>query len=125
MHVVVAVVVFGVTAGCSSATTTAGTSGNRRVLLASEIATIPGTTAYDAIMRLRPEFLRTRGADSPSNPLPMTPEIYVDDMHLGGIETLRTLRAEQIARVEYLGASDATTRFGTGHTAGVILIKTR
>jgi hypothetical protein len=29
---------------------------------------------------------------------------------------------ELIRQVEYLGASDATTRYGTGHSGGAILV---
>ncbi len=85
----------------------------------------PGWTAWDMIAHLRPEFLRTRGALSPRNPVPVRAEVYVDNMHFGNLESLKTLSAEQIVRVEYLNAGDATTRFGTGHMGGAILIQTR
>jgi hypothetical protein len=38
---------------------------------------------------------------------------------------LRQVRAQNIATMEFMGPSDATTRFGTGHVGGAILIVTR
>ena len=32
---------------------------------------------------------------------------------------------DQIQRIEYINAADATTRYGTDHVGGALLIKTR
>jgi len=122
---ILAVVVLLSAAGCAASTSTGRGPGNRNVLTAAEIRTAQGSTAHEVISQLRPEYLRTRGANSPTNPLPVTAEVYLDGLHFGSIESLGSLRAEQIVRVEYLNASDATTRFGTGHTGGAILISTK
>jgi hypothetical protein len=43
----------------------------------------------------------------------------------GGLDFLQTIRVEMVEQMEYLDASDATTRFGTGHGGGAIVVLTR
>jgi outer membrane receptor protein involved in Fe transport len=62
---------------------------------------------------------------SPANPIPPRAEVYVDGVHFGDIESLKTISVTVLKRVEYLSAMDATTRFGTNNTGGAILISTR
>ena len=45
-------------------------------------------------------------------------------MHRGGVEELRSIRAEHVVEIRYMSASEATTRFGTGYTGGLILVTT-
>jgi hypothetical protein len=89
----------------------------RGVVTRAELATVDGLTAYDAIMRLRPIYLYGRGG--------YYPKVYVDGLHYGEMASLRDLWAGDIEEIQYLHAADATTRFGTGHTGGAILVFTR
>jgi len=79
---------------------------------------------YDAIRRLRSDWLRIRGATS-------TREggggivVYVDGVRAGGVDRLEQITLTQVVKVRYVGPSDATTRWGTGHSAGVIEVLTR
>ena len=100
---------------------------NSNVLLVDEIeaSRSPGWTAHDLITSLRPQFLRSRGVSSLRSTAPTTAAVYVDGMRFGEIESLRSLPALQILRIEYINASDATTRFGTDHVGGAILISTK
>lgn len=100
---------------------------NRNVITYDEISMsrTGGTSAYDLIQRLRPEYLRSRGTSSLSNITPVTAVVYVDEVKYGQLESLRSLSADQIREVHYINASDATTRFGTDHVGGAILITTR
>ena len=86
------------------------------VITREELATVNDLTVYDAIVRLRPQYLHGRGG--------YYPKIYLDDLLYGEIGSLRDLRAEGIAEIRYLDALTATTRFGTGHTGGTILVFT-
>ena len=105
------------------------TSGARQVtrstntLNAEEIAAANVTTAYEAIERLRPHFLRGRGASSIQDPT-STPLVYMDDVRLGSIGTLRQISALTVRQIQFITARDATTRWGTGHANGVILVLT-
>ncbi len=100
---------------------------NRNVITYDEISMsrTGGSSAYDLIQRLRPEYLRSRGTSSLSNITPVTAVVYIDEVRYGQLESLRTLSADQIREVHYINASDATTRFGTDHVGGAILITTR
>lgn len=100
---------------------------NRSVLTADEIQMqkAGAWNAYDVIARLRPEYLRSRGASSLRNTAPVTAVVYLDEMRYGSLNTLKQLSADQIWRIEYINAADATTRFGTDHLGGAILVYTK
>ena len=100
---------------------------NRSILTADEIdlEKAAAWTAYDVIARLRPEFFRSRGASSLQSIAPATAVVYVDEMRFGELDALKSMSAHQIFRVQYINAADATTRFGTDHLGGAILITTR
>jgi len=100
---------------------------NRGVLTLAEIQSsrAPGWTAYDLLAQLRPEYLRARGAASLRDPVPVTAVVYLDNLRFGTLESLKTISAEQILRIEHINAADATTRFGTDHLGGAILVFTK
>lgn len=82
-------------------------------------------TAFEAVRSLRPSWLRERPM-SISNPEGAEVVVYVDGVRMAaGLESLRQLRTDTIVRMEYMTPSDATTRFGTGHVGGAILVTTR
>lgn len=81
-------------------------------------------TAYDVIQRLRPQFLRTRPSGSMQNNAPVPIKVYVDGSLRGGTYVLRDLLSHAIVSITYFDGSDATTRFGTNHENGAILVKT-
>jgi hypothetical protein len=99
--------------------------GSRDVLTAEEISRASGMTAYDVVQQLRPQFLRIRTGRSTQGSGEAEPVIYVDNIRSGGLAALRNIRAESVEEIRYIGASDATTRFGTGHMAGAILVRLR
>lgn len=96
---------------------------SRNVITAEEIREVDALTAFDAVERLRPAFLR-RGRVNVDGDTKSFPIVYLDDLKLGGIDELRRIRASQVARIEYLSAADATFRFGTGHSGGALLVTT-
>jgi hypothetical protein len=74
---------------------------------------------YQAIGRLRPAWLRI-------SPQGASPVVVVDGSpQMGGLEQLRSFQAADVTALEYMSASDATTRFGTGYSGGAILVTTR
>jgi outer membrane receptor for ferrienterochelin and colicin len=110
------------TAGCGAARAGAPASGD--VITADELGTVRVSTAYEIIERLRPAFLRGRGQVS-LDPTAQYPVVYVDGMRQGGPEILRRVAAQDVGEIRYIRARDATTRYGTGHTGGVIEVTTR
>jgi hypothetical protein len=117
------------TIGCGSAPmpVAVGASGHRDVLVEAEIQAgkTPGMTVYDLVAHMRPEYLRSRGSNSLRDLTPPTAVVYLDGFKYGSLESMRSISADGVAQIQYLNASNATTRFGTDHTGGAILITSR
>ena len=80
--------------------------------------------AYDLVQRLRPGMMRARnltaGNTGDGNVFGVI--AYVDDIRLGDVEQLRTVMRATVREIRYISALDATTRWGTGHSNGVIQV---
>jgi len=98
---------------------------SRRVLLEDEIRGVQVATAYQIVARLRPEWLRRRGRASVRDPTAGAVIVYLNGMREGGVRALDVIGAETVLEMEYLNGQEATTRFGTGHGGGVILVRQR
>ena len=107
------------------ATTSGAPTGSRNVITEAELTqAVDARTAFDAIQKLRPAFLR-RGRVNQQDDTMSFPIVYLDGMRLGGVDELRRIRTFDLTRIEYLSASDATLRYGTGHTGGALLLTSR
>jgi hypothetical protein len=91
-------------------------------ITSEEIRESSGLTAHEIVQQLRPQFLRVRGSRSISGSQVSEPVVYVDNIRMGGLSSLREIRASAIEEIRYIGAADATTRWGTGHMGGAILV---
>jgi len=84
-------------------------------------------SAFDIVQRLRPAMLRSRtstfGSDNQGQQVPVV--VYSDDVRLGTVENLRTIPAMQVREIRYISATDATQRWGTGHSSGAIQVVTK
>jgi hypothetical protein len=88
---------------------------------AAELAQVADGTVYDAVVRLRPSFLRSRGVHRSSGDV----AVYVDGLYYGGVELLQGIPASNVREVRYLSAVDATVRYGATHGgAGAIMLYT-
>jgi hypothetical protein len=104
--------------------TTGGTQrGSSDVLTRAEIETSRAANAYELVQQLRPQFLRSRGALSVRDPRAGYPVVYINNVHHGDIQSLRTILVEEIDEIHFISAVDATTRWGTGHAGGVIQVR--
>jgi hypothetical protein len=104
-----------------------GTRANDRTTISeAEIDSIHAASAYDAVRRLRPQFLVSRGRLSadPKEP-PALPNVYVDNMYYGDISVLRNIAGPTIESIKFYNASEAQYAFGRGNMAGVISIVTK
>ena len=95
------------------------------LILPSEIEGAQVPNAYEAISRLRPEFLKPRGLQTPETPNGRLPSVFVNDVEQREIDALRTVPAAAIVEIRYLSASAATPEFGRQHSGGVIAVRTR
>ncbi|MDQ6828696.1 MAG: hypothetical protein M3081_07500 [Gemmatimonadota bacterium] len=98
---------------------------NAEVITREQIEHADAATALDAIQRLRPSFLRYRGNATTSSPRGVAPVVYFGEDRLGSLTELGSIDIVHVEEIRYISAIDATTRWGTGHTGGVILIVTR
>jgi hypothetical protein len=114
-----------VAVACGPARRTAEPTPSRRVLLEDEIRGAQVATAYQIVARLRPEWLRGRGRVSVRDPTAGAVVVYLNGMRQGGVRALEAIVAETVLEMEYLNGQEATTRFGTGHGGGVILVRQR
>lgn len=85
------------------------------------------SNAYEAVRRLRPMWLRTRGAQSVTDPSPPAVPVYVDGViRYGGTENaLRAIPALSVRSIQRLTAQQAQNRFGRGHTRGAFVVELR
>ena len=96
----------------------ASASGPSNILGIDEVRRASGATALEIIQHLRPQYLRSRG------PL-HAPTVFVDGMRRGGTEALREIRASVTEEIQYLDGREATQRFGSGYTGGIIHVLTK
>jgi len=113
-------------AGCSSSGGRSGAgSGNTITQTNIESLGMSSENAYAVIDRIRPTWLRQRGPTSIQDPNSGFPVVYLDGTRFGEVDQLRGIRADLVASIQFLNASDATTRYGLGHVGGAILVVTK
>ncbi len=107
---------------CASAggTSGAGPRRNPDLITGDEIAAAHVLTALDAVRSLRPRFLMPQGGTTRAHAV----QVMVDDVPRGGSSILGSINAGDVIEIRYLAPADATLRFGTGYSGGLILVKT-
>lgn len=95
---------------------------DRTVITRDQMLAGKYATVYDAVAALRSLWLRPRGNDSYSSTT--TVWVYLDNNKLGDVETLRTIQSRLVATVRFYDGPQATSRWGVGHSAGVIHVST-
>ena len=96
---------------------------NRNVITHEQIVQQNFRTALDAVQALRPNWLRTRGADSFQSPTQVI--VYLDNVRMGGIDQLSTLSPSNIGSIQHYDGVQASGRWGLDHGAGVIQVISR
>ena len=96
------------------------------VITRAELDAAGSVSTYDAVLRLRPYFLRDRGPTSLVNQSTRTRSVvFVDGREYGEIESLKNFPAERVEEVRFYPGLEATTRFGSAYGAGVIQLRMR
>jgi hypothetical protein len=86
------------------------------------------TTAYDAVARLRPNWLAAHGVASNTANGPGTEYalVFVDGQLYGGLDALRNIPAYHVGAFRYYDVTEAGARFGIkGGSSGVIEVTMR
>jgi hypothetical protein len=108
--------------GCAGATAQGG-AGRSDIIVAEQLRARSFPSVYDAVETLRSNWLRTRGQDSFSTPTEI--QVYMDNVRMGGVATLRSISPSTVTYIQWYNANDATARWGIGHGAGAIYVSTR
>lgn len=111
--------------GCAAQRVPTHASYDASLITEDEIVASHTASAYDAIHKLRANFLAQRGLTSFYNTSSPMPTVYLDGQRYGEISILRTIPAEIIATIRLYRAWEATTRYGMNNVGGVIAITTR
>ena len=112
------------TASCASAAGgTENTASNPNILTAAEIARGAASqgTAYDALRRLRPQFLQTRGQPESAGTEPSI-LVSIDGGSLTRVDALQSIAATMVREIRYLNASEALQRFGLLAQNGPVIL---
>jgi hypothetical protein len=98
---------------------------DRNVITRAEIGPVEHLSAYEVVTTLRRQWLSGHGALAANDGMPEAPRVYVEGIRVGSCEMLKGIAASTVNELRFLDAREATTRFGTGHTAGAILVALR
>ena len=109
-------------AGCASSGGGGSSGRSSSDIDRAELLEVSNSTQnlYEAIRRLRPFWLRPRTTGISGERY--FPIIYVSGARYGPVGTLREMRPGNVERVRFMDPSQATNRYGTGHTGGAILV---
>ena len=122
-------VVFGLvvasSAGCGASRATAGAAYAANALRAQELGALPEASAYEAVERMRPQFLWSRPAASDSPQSAPAPCAVVDGGIPAEVHVLRGLMATQVLEIACIAAMDAYQRYGPVCARGALVVTTR
>jgi len=112
------------TTPAQAGTPTASARRNANVISGEELSKSGAQDVYRAIQMLRPGWFRSRartslGQGSSAEGL----SVYFENTRYGPVESLQQLPVNGISEVRFLDPSEATNRYGTGHSMGAIVIK--
>ena len=114
-------------AACAVGTQTGGGPGttSQDLITRAELASSVTGNVRDAIETLRPQWLRITQPTSLRPPYGTLPQVCVDNVLHRELDMLAHLSLDDVEEIRLVGASEATTRWGTGVTGGVIWVITR
>lgn len=118
----------GAGSGASPTTEPRRIRGPADLITEAEIAAGSYQTALEAVQNLRPNMLVPRGVGSDESGLraaSVSIVVYMDDVRLGEAQSMVNIPASRVKEIRFVNARDATTRYGTGHSSGVILVTTK
>lgn len=112
-------------AGCASSGESGSTSRSRDLITQTELMEVPHSTVYEAVRALRPRWLQARAGATFQSRERQTARVYIDGQLRGELGEMWNLLPTEVSEIRFMSASDATTRFGTNHIGGAIVITTR
>ena len=116
--------------GCASTGANPGIARQSQAVLTAEEmsqAHADATTAYDAIARLRPNWLAPKGPTSGYyNAGTNYPVVFVDGQQYGDVNSLKNIAGYNVGTLHYYDVTQAGARFGIkGGASGVIEVMSK
>ena len=111
--------------GCASSSGARSSPMRSNVLSGEEIANTHAdlATAYDALSRLRPNWMAPHGAMTSNTAVSNYASVFVDGQLMGDINALRNVQAYYVDEIRYYDVTQAGARFGIrAGTTGAIEI---
>lgn len=127
-------------ASAAASSSPGGPKSSPNLITADEISRVSVQNAFEAIQKLRPAMLRQRQIASANGQGGMAQNapavtgtgvssgqvvVYMDGTRLGDTEQLRQISATSVSSVRYYSASEAQTKWGSGHPGGAIEVVTK
>lgn len=100
-------------------------SSKSAVITREEIERSRAVTALDAIQRLRPFYLSSRGANSVLLDPQLHAVVFLNEQEYGDITVLRNVQANDVQEIRYYNGTEATQKFGAQYGGGVIQLVSR
>jgi hypothetical protein len=120
----IALLFAGAVLACAPPSTVQGPMRNSNVITREDIQSVNVLNAYDAISRLRPQFLNSHGSTTITGRDTGYPNVYLNHQLYGDIQSLRNIDVHAISEIHYYNGSEASTRFGLGNVSGAIEVIT-
>jgi hypothetical protein len=112
-------------ASCHSANKWDAPAPSRNIITRTEIEDSRANSAWDAVAKLRANFMTSRGANSLLLKVNKEPTVYLDEVEYGNLGSLKQIPASTVAEIRFIEGWNAETKYGPGHAAGVIQVFSR
>jgi hypothetical protein len=114
--------VLAVSVACAAGSTTRRSPGDVSVLTHEQLEERHYENVLEAVQSLRSNWLIDHGPDSYGSPSRIL--VYLDNSRLGGVQALAQISTRYVSSIRRVNGIDATARWGSGHSAGVIALTT-
>jgi hypothetical protein len=111
--------------GCAPARNAIPGDYNASVISEAELTNSSTETAYQAVRKLRPNFLNYQPQTSVRNPSPALPVVFINEQFAGDLNLLNQLLVNQIESIRFYKPPQAMIKYGTDRTGGVIAVTLR
>lgn len=113
-----------IASGCAHGSARGAQPAQTNVITRAEMERNEYASLYEVVQALRGRWLRARG---PATILgrPSEVQVMVDDMRLGGVNTLRSLSRDNVVSIAFVDPVTAAQRWGGTHAQGTIVVTTR
>jgi hypothetical protein len=110
----------------ASTATSAPRRGGQNLITNDEIQRTTASNAFDLVQKLRPQWLRSKSMSvqpaATAGAGNTAAIVFLNDVRYGELESLRQLDITSLRQLQFLSATEATTRWGTGYPGGAILV---